>query len=157
TSLHGDGYRGTEILRILWSHTMKPNTTRRQFVCQAAGATALSGAVALVPCTHAADEASPQKPAKTKIRIGTRISPPWLASKNDDDLRFLKQIGVDAVDIELVMVKGYQETGSITKPALAELISRFDAVGLKIERANALGPYSLNAHLGRPEGQKEID
>ena len=43
---------------------------------------------------------------KHRIRIGTRISPAWLRSPNDGDLRFLKQIGVDALDIELVMVKG---------------------------------------------------
>jgi mannonate dehydratase len=64
---------------------------------------------------------------------------------------------VDYVDIELSMVQGYRETGGITKGALHELIARFDAVGLRIERANALGPQILNAHLGRPEGQREID
>jgi mannonate dehydratase len=94
---------------------------------------------------------------KTRIRIGTRISPAWLRSPNDVDLRFLKQIGVDALDIELVMVKGYQETGSITKEALRELTDRFNAVGLRIERANALGDQILNAHLDRPEGEREID
>ena len=94
---------------------------------------------------------------KSSIRIGTRISPAWLQGENDNDLRFLKQIGVDYVDIELIMVKGYQETGSITTQALHELITRFGDVGLKIERANALGPFILNAHLGRPDGQKEID
>ena len=62
---------------------------------------------------------------KNRIRIGTRISPAWLRSPNDGDLRFLKQIGVDALDIELVMVKGYGETGSITRQALRELTDRF--------------------------------
>ena len=36
-------------------------------------------------------------------------------------------------------------------------VNRLDAAGLKIERANALGPHSLNAYLHRPEGQQEID
>ena len=80
-----------------------------------------------------------------------------MQSKDDADLRFLKQIGVDALDIELIMVKGYRETGTITRPALRELMSRFDAAGLKIERANALGDYMLNAHLARPEGNREIE
>src|SRR5256714_12755217 len=89
--------------------------------------------------------AGPQAPParKSRIRIGTRISPAWLRSRDDEDLRFLKQIGVDALDVELVMVKGYRETGAITRPALRELIDRFDAVGLRIERANALGDYIL--------------
>ena len=94
---------------------------------------------------------------KNRIRIGTRISPAWLRSPNDGDLRFLKQIGVDALDIELVMVKGYGETGSITRQSLRELTDRFGAVGLRIERANALGDHILNAHLDRPDGQREID
>lgn len=99
---------------------------------------------------------SSARPAN-RIRIGTRISPAWLLSERDDDLRFLKQIGVDAVDIELIMVKGYDESGSITQAALDDLIARFAAVDLRIERANALGSYLRNAHLGRSAGQGEID
>ena len=34
---------------------------------------------------------------------------------------------------------------------------RFGAVGLRIERAIALGDQILNAHLDRPEGRREID
>jgi D-mannonate dehydratase len=131
--------------------------SRRSFVRQAAGAAALVP-LAAVPTSPAAVAASPAAaPKAAKIRIGTRISTAWLQSENDNDLRFLKQIGVDYVDIELSMVQGYRETGSVTKEALHELITRFDAVGLRIERANALGPQILNAHLGRPEGQREID
>lgn len=132
--------------------------TRRDFIRRAGGgAVALGAVTGATSDTFAADDARPQAARKTKIRIGARISPAWLRSENDNDLRYLKQIGVDYVDIELIMVQGYQETGSITKAALHELIARFDAVGLRIERANALGPYILNAHLGRPEGQREID
>ena len=43
------------------------------------------------------------------MRIGTRVSPDWLDSP--EDLRFLTQIGVDAVDITMDMVPGYIETG----------------------------------------------
>jgi hypothetical protein len=57
----------------------------------------------------------------------------------------------------LVLIKGYKESGLFAKAALRAFIDRLGAVGLRIERANALGPYALNALLNRPEGQKEID
>jgi mannonate dehydratase len=129
--------------------------TRRAFACSTA-ATALAALGTIADRSAGADPPTPPE-RKSKIRIGTRISPAWMHSQDDTDLRFLKQIGVDGLDIELVMVKGYRETGTITRPALRELMSRFDAVGLKIERANALGDYIVNAHLDRPEGRREID
>ena len=131
---------------------------RRDFVKRAAlGATALGSLSGSARAATAAIHSVQGSDRQTKIRIGTRISPAWLRSEKDNDLRFLKQIGVDDVDIELIMVKRYQETGIFAKEALKELIDRFAAVGLRIERANTLGPYILNAHLGRPDGQKEID
>ncbi len=129
--------------------------SRRAFACSTA-ATAMAALVA-IPDRSPATEPKTPPPRKSRVRIGTRISPAWMRSQDDADLRFLKQIGVDALDIELVMVKGYQETGTITRPALRELMDRFDAVGLRIERANALGNYLVNAHLDRPEGRREID
>jgi mannonate dehydratase len=134
-----------------------PMQLSRRDLVRGSAATALASFAGTPPCSSAAEDPKPPAPRNAKIRIGTRISPAWLQSQNDDDLRFLKQIGVDWVDIELVMVKGYRETGGITKAALGELIARFEAVGLHIERANALGEYILNAHLGRPEGEREID
>ncbi len=131
--------------------------TRRDFVNYAAAVAAASTVPTKSGRTLKADDTRPQVTRKTRIRIGTRINPAWMQSENDNDLRFLKQIGVDYVDIELIMVKGYQDTGCFTKESLRELIDRFGAVGLRIERANALGPFILNAHLGRPEGQAEID
>lgn len=135
---------------------MTPPTSmgRRDFVKQTALGAATLGALA-GPAAAADDKPAVRR--KTKIRIGTRISPAWLRSDNDNDLRFLKQIGVDYVDITLDQVKGYQETGSFTEAALKEYIDRLGAVGLKIERANSLGPQYLNAHLARPEGDREID
>jgi mannonate dehydratase len=130
--------------------------SRRAFVHSSVGA-ALATLGACRINSGVADAAPAPPVARTRIRIGTRISPAWLRSPNDGDLRFLKQIGVDALDIELVMVKGYQEAGSITKQALRELTDRVGAVGLRIERANALGDHILNAHLDRPEGRREID
>ena len=42
----------------------------------------------------------------SNIRIGIRIHQGWLDSKNDNDLLFLKQIGVNHVDITLNLIKG---------------------------------------------------
>lgn len=136
----------------------QPRTNRRDFVKHAALATAATAATATTAAT--ADPvrvAAVKKKRKTAIRVGTRINPAWLKSKNDDDLKFLKQIGVDAVDITLDMIDGYAANGVFTRQALKELIDRLGDQGLKIERANSLATYYLNAHLGRTGDQKEID
>jgi len=91
------------------------------------------------------------------IKIGTRIHPDWLASEDDHDLRFLKQIGVDHVDITLDMVKGYRETGCFAREDLLRLIDRLDGVGLQIERANSLLPYYMDAYLGRPGSEQQVE
>lgn len=134
--------------------TIQPS--RREFVKQAVAGAAALGAAGTLPAQAADTTAQPVK-AKSKIRIGARFGEEWLNSKNDDDLRFFKQIGVDYVDIELRLIQGYAVRGIFTKGDLQAFMSRLDAVGLKIERANALGPLLLNAHLNRPEGQQEID
>lgn len=137
-------------------------TSRRNFVKQTLLGAAALGSAVTVPASlgltpsAAAEKDSPSK-AKSKIRIGVRFGEPWLKSQGDADLRFFKQIGVDYVDIELVLIPGYKETGIFSKADLTAFIDRLAAVGLKIERANALGPMCLNAHLHRPEGQREID
>lgn len=133
-------------------------SNRRQFVRQAVGGVALLGAATASERTAQSAEPKEIHPAtKANISIGTRITPDWLDDKNDTHLKFLKQCGVDAVDIELIMVSGYRENGIFSKASLQELMARFEGVGLRIERANALGPYALNAHLNLPAGQAEID
>lgn len=122
--------------------------SRREFVLT----TALGAAGPL----GSAAEPAPAK-LKTGIRVGARISPAWFKSENDSDLRFLKQIGVDWVDITLDQVEGYTETGRFSRDALKKYLGRLAAVGLRVERANSLGPFYLNAHLNRPGGQQEID
>lgn len=137
-------------------HAMS-QATRREFVKQAVvGAAALGSAAASVPAA-AAGQDSKQAAQKSRIRLGVRFSDEWLASERDDDLRFFKQIGVDHVDIELRLIKGYEEHGIFAKTDLRAFIDRLDAVGLRIERANALGSHCLNAHLGQPTGQTDID
>jgi mannonate dehydratase len=130
---------------------------RRRFLEQSAIEAAALGALVMVPGRAPAVEEPARRPrGRSKIRIGTRISPAWLKSDKDNDLRFLKQIGVDYVDVTLDQVKGYAETGSFSAEALKEFIRRLGDVGLRIERANSLGPYYLNAHLARVEGEREI-
>ena len=90
------------------------------------------------------------------IRIGTRVSPDWL--ERPDDLRFLKQIGVDYVDITLDMVRGYEEAGGrATREGLERVVDELDKVGLKIERANSSGQHYANTFLGRPGSEREIE
>ena len=90
------------------------------------------------------------------MKIGTRISPDWI--ERPDDLRFLKQIGVDYVDITLDMVRDYEESGGrATREALEEVVTRLDDVGLKIERANSLNRHYEKTFLGRPGSEREIE
>lgn len=138
---------------------MRKNTggSRRDFVKRAAcGAAWLGLAPAAGPISATAQE--PEAPNnKSRIRLGVRFGETWLKSPQDNDLRFFKQIGVDYADIELSLIRGYAENGIFTREDLRAFVDRLDAAGLKIERANALGPHSLNAYLHRPEGQQEID
>jgi mannonate dehydratase len=119
------------------------------------------GQVGLAATLSACSQSSPENEETTsnrpRIRIGTRVNANWMQSEDDADLRFLKQIGVDYVDIVLSMVEGYNETGSFTRDAFRRLTDRLQRVGLRIERANSLGPHYLDAHLGRPGGQQQID
>jgi mannonate dehydratase len=132
--------------------------TRRDFVKHAtAGAAALATLESATPKTQAAGDSPAPPRHKTKIRIGTGITAEWLKSENDNDLRFLKQIGVDYVNIGLDIIEGYAQTGLFAKDALRRFIDRLGAVGLRIERATSLGNYCLNAYRVRPEGQREID
>ena len=138
--------------------TNRSGRSRREFFGEAVvGAAAVGAAAGVGEADARGAEAAAKPKRKSRIRIGARFGAPWLKSVNDDDLRFFKQIGVDHVDIELGLVKGYREHGVFAKEDLQAFVRRLDAVGLKIERANSLGPHYLNAHLNRPEGQAEID
>ena len=90
------------------------------------------------------------------MKIGTRISADWL--DRPDDLKFLKQIGVDYVDITLDIVPGYEESGGrATLKAMDEVVTRLDDVGLRIERANSLNRHYENTFLGKPGSEREIE
>ncbi len=133
-------------------------TNRRSFIKHATlGAAGLTWVTNAARFSAGADDIPPQAQRTSNMRIGVRIHEQWLRSKNDNDLRFLKQIGVDCVDITLNLVEGYKQHGIFAKTDLRALMDRFDAVGLRIERANSLGAQYLNAHLARESGEAEID
>ena len=90
------------------------------------------------------------------MRLGTRVSADWI--DRSDDLRFLKQIGIDYVDIVLDMVPGYREAGGrANREGLEKVVERLDRAGLKIERANTMSGDYRNAYLGKPGGEREIE
>ncbi|MCH7735528.1 MAG: mannonate dehydratase [Chloroflexi bacterium] len=90
------------------------------------------------------------------IRIGTRISPDWL--ERPDDLRFLKQIGVDYVDITLDMVEGYRQSGGrIDRAGVDKVVEQLGEYGLEIERANFLSAELLPVYLGSDDSDRIID
>jgi len=91
------------------------------------------------------------------MKIGARMRSEWMNFESEDNLLFLKQIGVDYVDIHLTMLQGYTETGVFEQSSLSEMVERLGAVGIKIQRASAFVPRGIPAHLGLPEGQREIE
>ena len=90
------------------------------------------------------------------MKIGTRVSPDWL--DRPEDLKFLKQIGVDCVDITLDMCPGYNETGGRTNREGLQMIADMrDAAGLEGERANCLSSSMQGIYLDTGESEREID
>ena len=89
------------------------NPSRRSFLRNTTLAAAGTAAAWTTGPSRAASPppAEEPKPKKTKIRIGMRIHRGWLESENDDELRFLKQVGVDYADITLDMIDGYRQRG----------------------------------------------
>ena len=136
------------------------DSSRRQFLRRAVVGTTVAASALGGRAVGADVDSAPKdslRPRKTKIRIGTRIHRGWLESENDDELRFLKQAGVDYADITFDMIEGYRESGRFTREALKRFVGRLEKVGLQIERANSLGKFYLNAQLNRPGRQEEID
>ncbi len=90
------------------------------------------------------------------MKIGTRVSPDWL--DRPDDLKFLKQIGVDCVDITLDMCPGYTETGGRTnREGLQMIADKLDEAGLVVERANCLSSNMKGIYLGTENTDRELD
>ena len=91
------------------------------------------------------------------MRIGVRANRQTLHKEGDDFLHFLRQIGVDCIDIELGIIPGYEETGCFTREALHDLVQRITAASLRIERANALNSQHLDALTGGPNAAQQRD
>jgi hypothetical protein len=77
--------------------------SRREFAARAVAAAGSLAAGAVAPSAEA-----PKR--KSKIGIGVRFNAAWLNSKNDEDLKFFKQLGVDAMDIELTFITPEKQT-----------------------------------------------
>ena len=85
------------------------DSSRRQFLRRAVVGTTVAASALGGRAVGADVDSAPKdslRPRKTKIRIGTRIHRGWLESENDDELRFLKQAGVDYADITFDMIEG---------------------------------------------------
>ncbi len=91
------------------------------------------------------------------MKLGVRANRNSLDKGGDDYLRFLQQIGVDCIDIELGLVAGYHETGCFTREALYALVARFAKAGMRIERANAINSYHQDALIGGPNAAQQRD
>lgn len=91
------------------------------------------------------------------MKLGVRANRNTLDNGGDDYLRFLQQIGVDCIDIELGLVAGYHETGCFSREALHGLVARFGAFDLRIERANAINSQHLDALFGGPNAAQQRD
>lgn len=90
------------------------------------------------------------------MKIGVRIRADWLR-EGDEDIRFLKQIGVDCVGFPLDMLQGYRSTGSFDREDIKRLVERLGAIGLTVEGATAPGPMCQDALLGRPNSPRQIE
>ena len=87
--------------------------------------------------------------------IGTRISPEWL--ERPDDLRFLKQVGVDVVDITMSLIPGYEESGRLSREGLGRAVELLAAADLRIERINSTGDQTRKTFLGLEGWEEELD
>ena len=87
--------------------------------------------------------------------IGTRISPEWLT--RPDDLRFLKQIGVDVVDITMSLIPGYSDTGRLSRDEVERTVELLGAADLRIERINSTNDRTHKIFLGLPGAGEELD
>jgi len=87
--------------------------------------------------------------------VGTRISPEWL--ERPDDLRFLKQVGVDVVDITMSLIPGYNDTGRLSREGLERAVDLLAAADLRIERINSTGDATQRTFLGQAGAEEELD
>ena len=76
---------------------------------------------------------------------------------SDDGLRFLKQIGVDDVDLRLEYLDEYRTSGSLTAASARRVVERYAGFGLRINVANTAIEHLWDAYYGRPGADQQID
>ncbi len=89
--------------------------------------------------------------------VSAYIHPKWFESEGDRDLHYLKQIGVDHVDVSLNLIEGYEENGTFKSDGLDRLVDRLRKAGLKIERVTARGKALSENGNSQADLQKEIE
>jgi mannonate dehydratase len=75
----------------------------------------------------------------------------------DSGLRWLKQIGVDDIDLRLQYVPEYAETGSLEAPALGRVVDRFKSFGLRIGIVNLAIEHLWDIYFDRPGAERQIE
>jgi mannonate dehydratase len=85
------------------------------------------------------------------------IHPKWFESDGDEDLYYLKQIGIDHIDVSLDLIDGYEQTGLFERSDIEALVDRLDKIGLKIERITARGRVVSDESGNDFDLNKEID
>ena len=79
-----------------------------------------------------------------------------LSNLSPEELRFIRQIGVERVDIHNpILVPGYNEPGEAYLRNVPKVLKKIREVGLEV--ASFRFPKIRNAVFGRPEGEREID
>ena len=92
------------------------------------------------------------------MRIGVRESTAGSGSGfSDDDFRYLRQIGVDDVNIALETLPGYEANGYFEPDALISVRDRIESFGLHVELAMFPVQQIWDAYFGRPDGERQIE
>ena len=89
--------------------------------------------------------------------VSAYIHPKWFESEGDQDLHYLKQIGIDHVDVSLNLIENYEETGIFERQELDALVERLGRAGLKIERVTARGRAVKEDPRGEIDLNEETD
>lgn len=75
---------------------------------------------------------------------------------SDSGLRWLKQIGVDDVDLRLEYLPEYAETGCLEETELRNVVERFNSFGLRIGMVNLAITHLWDIYFDRPGAEKQI-
>ncbi len=85
------------------------------------------------------------------MRVGV-----FVKDTSDAGLQFLKQIGVDDVDLRLEYLKEYQTTGTLTRTSVQQIVNRYSEFGLRINLVSVSIKHLWDAYFGRGDSEKQI-